>query len=68
MGGWLTMEALRASAIAGDRDLSGHLDDVILASPDIDMDGVRFADGAHPPGQGDRVRHAERPGAVAVER
>ncbi len=37
MGGWLTMEALRASAIAGDRDLSGHLGDVILASPDIDM-------------------------------
>ena len=37
MGGWLTMEALRASAIGGDRDLSGHLDNVILASPDIDM-------------------------------
>jgi esterase/lipase superfamily enzyme len=38
MGGWLTMEALRASSIAGDRTLSGHLGDVILASPDIDMD------------------------------
>ena len=37
MGGWLTMEALRASAIGGDRDLSGHLDNVVLASPDIDM-------------------------------
>ena len=37
MGGWLTMEALRAAAIAGDRDLSGHLDNVVLASPDIDM-------------------------------
>src|SRR5208283_5062993 len=37
MGGWLTMEALRASAIGGDRDLAGHLDNVILASPDIDM-------------------------------
>lgn len=37
MGGWLSMEALRASAIAGDRDLSGHLGEVILASPDIDM-------------------------------
>ena len=37
MGGWLTMEALRASALAGDRDLSGHLGNVILASPDIDM-------------------------------
>ena len=38
MGGWLTMEALRASSIAGDRTLSGHLGDVILASPDIDME------------------------------
>lgn len=37
MGGWLTMEALRASALAGDRDLSGRLDNVVLASPDIDM-------------------------------
>jgi esterase/lipase superfamily enzyme len=37
MGGWLSMEALRASAISGDKDLSGHLGDVILASPDIDM-------------------------------
>ncbi len=37
MGGWLSMEALRASAIAGDKDLSGRLGDVILASPDIDM-------------------------------
>jgi esterase/lipase superfamily enzyme len=38
MGGWLAMEALRQAAIAGDRDLSGHLGDVMLASPDIDMD------------------------------
>ena len=38
MGGWLSMEALRQSAIAGDRDLGGHLGDVILASPDIDME------------------------------
>ncbi len=38
MGGWLSMEALRESAIAGDRTLSGHLGDVILASPDIDLD------------------------------
>ncbi len=37
MGGWLSMEALRASAIAGDKDLSGRLGEVILASPDIDM-------------------------------
>ena len=38
MGGFLSMEALRQSAIAGDRDLGGHLGQVILASPDIDMD------------------------------
>ena len=38
MGGWLAMEALRQAAIAGDRDLSGHLGEVMLASPDIDMD------------------------------
>jgi esterase/lipase superfamily enzyme len=38
MAGWLTMEALRQSALAGDRNLSGRLGDVILASPDIDMD------------------------------
>jgi esterase/lipase superfamily enzyme len=38
MGGWLSMEALREQAIAGDRTLSGHLGTVILASPDIDMD------------------------------
>jgi esterase/lipase superfamily enzyme len=38
MGGWLAMEALRQAAIAGDRDLSGHLGEVMLASPDIDLD------------------------------
>jgi esterase/lipase superfamily enzyme len=38
MGGWLAMEALRQEAIANDRDLSGHLGDVMLASPDIDLD------------------------------
>jgi esterase/lipase superfamily enzyme len=38
MGGWLAMEALRQAAIAGDRDLSGRLGEVMLASPDIDMD------------------------------
>ncbi len=37
MGGWLSMEALRQSAIAGDRTLGGKLGTVILASPDIDM-------------------------------
>lgn len=38
MGTWLTMEALRQLAIAGDRDLGGKLGYVILASPDIDVD------------------------------
>ena len=38
MGGWLAMEALRQEAISGDRDLAGHLGEIMLASPDIDMD------------------------------
>jgi esterase/lipase superfamily enzyme len=38
MGTWVTMEALRQFAIAGDRDLGGKLGYVILASPDIDVD------------------------------
>ena len=38
MGTWVTMEALRQLAITGDRDLSGKLGDVVLASPDIDVD------------------------------
>ncbi len=38
MGTWLAMEALRGLAIAGERDLGGLLGDVVLASPDIDVD------------------------------
>ena len=38
MGTWVTMEALRQLAITGDRDLVGRLGDVVLASPDIDVD------------------------------
>lgn len=38
MGNWVTMEALRQLAIAGDRDLGNRLGDVVLASPDIDVD------------------------------
>ncbi|MGA2793968.1 MAG: alpha/beta fold hydrolase [Roseiarcus sp.] len=38
MGCWLSMEALRQIAIAGSRDLSGHLGEVMLAAPDIDLD------------------------------
>ena len=38
MGNWVTMEALRQLAITGDRDLGGKLGEVVLASPDIDVD------------------------------
>ena len=38
MGNWVTMEALRQLAIAGDPRLGGRIGDVILASPDIDID------------------------------
>ncbi len=41
MGTWVTMEALRQLAITGDRDLGGKLGDVVLASPDIDVDVFR---------------------------
>ena len=41
MGTWVTMEALRQLAITGDRDLGGKLGDVVLASPDIDIDVFR---------------------------
>ena len=37
MGAWLAMEALRENAIAGHPDLDGHLGDIILAAPDIDL-------------------------------
>jgi esterase/lipase superfamily enzyme len=38
MGTWVTMETLRQLALSGDRDLGGKLGDVVLASPDIDVD------------------------------
>jgi len=38
MGNYLAMETLRELAIGGDRTLHGRLGDVILASPDIDVD------------------------------
>lgn len=38
MGNWVTLEALRQLAITGDRDIDGRLGDVILASPDVDVD------------------------------
>ncbi|MDB5641499.1 MAG: uncharacterized protein JWN07_816 [Hyphomicrobiales bacterium] len=41
MGSWLAMEALRENAIAGARNLNGRLGDVMLASPDIDINVFR---------------------------
>ena len=38
MGTWLTMEALREAAISGRGDFNGHLGEVMLAAPDIDLD------------------------------
>lgn len=38
MGCWVTMEALRQIAIGGNRELDGHLGEIMLAAPDIDMD------------------------------
>ncbi len=38
MGNWVTVEALRQLAMTGDRDLDGKMGDVVLASPDIDVD------------------------------
>lgn len=38
LGTWVAMEALRQLAIGGDRTLGGRLGDVVLASPDIDID------------------------------
>lgn len=38
MGSWVTMEALRQAAAEGDRNFGGRLGDVVLASPDIDID------------------------------
>ncbi len=56
MGSWVTMEALRQLAISGDRDLGGRLADVVLASPDIDIDVFK--------GQMRRYGVPERPFAV----
>lgn len=41
MGNWVTVEALRQLAIGHDKDLGGRLGDVVLASPDIDVDVFR---------------------------
>ncbi len=41
MGAWLSMEALRSIAISGHPDLDGRLGQVMLASPDIDLNVFR---------------------------
>ena len=41
MGAWLTMEALRETAIAGHPDLDGKLGAIMLAAPDIDLSVFR---------------------------
>ena len=41
MGAWLSMETLRAVAIAGHPDLDGRLGQVMLANPDIDLNVFR---------------------------
>jgi len=41
MGNWLTMEALRQLAVAGDQQTLGRLGAIVLAAPDIDMDVFR---------------------------
>lgn len=38
MGNWLTMETLRQIALSGERGIHASLGDIILASPDIDVD------------------------------
>ena len=60
MGNWLTMEALRQLAISNDRDIGNSLGDVVLASPDIDIDVFKS--------QLRRVGRPDRPFFVLVSR
>jgi len=41
LGNWVMMESLRQLAMLGNRDLDNRLGDVVLASPDIDVDVFR---------------------------
>jgi esterase/lipase superfamily enzyme len=41
MGAFLTMEGLRQASIAGRGELNGHLGEVILAAPDLDVEVFR---------------------------
>lgn len=38
MGNWVAVEALRQAKLTGSADFNGKLDQVVLASPDIDVD------------------------------
>lgn len=60
MGNWLTMEALRQIVIANDRMITDTLGDVVLASPDIDVDVFKS--------QLKRIGQRERPFFVLVSR
>ena len=41
MGTWLTMEAMRQRAMAGQANLNGKIGEIMLAAPDIDLDVFR---------------------------
>jgi len=60
MGNWLTMEALRQFAISGEKQSALSLGDVVLASPDIDVDVFKS--------QLRRIGKPERPFIVMVSR
>lgn len=60
MGNWVTMEALRQIAIADDRTVADALGDVVLASPDIDVDVFKS--------QLQRIGKPQRPFFVMVSR
>jgi esterase/lipase superfamily enzyme len=66
MGNWLTMETLRQLAMSGDRATMASLGDIILASPDIDVDV--FKSQLHRQGRLADLGHrlARRPGAARL--
>jgi esterase/lipase superfamily enzyme len=55
MGAFLTMEALRQAGIAGRGELRGHLGEVILAAPDLDVEVFR-----------QQVAHIGRPSRISL--
>ncbi|MHB2264837.1 alpha/beta hydrolase [Aliihoeflea sp. PC F10.4] len=58
MGNWILMEALRQFAISGRTDLRDALGDVVLASPDIDVDVFRS--------QMERIGRPDRPFVIML--